>query len=315
LQGLSWRNADSNDQRCPLCAGKLRIRLREVEHALPRGSFDVFRCEDCGLGKTFPIPSDLAPYYENYHGGRHGATAQLCNNRRIAILDESTYSGKPGKLLDIGCGDGGFLLAARKRGWRVQGTEFNPQGARQRGLDVVTDLGEIPDTSVFDCITLWHSLEHLCDPVRTLRSIRSFLSPTGALLIAVPDIDGVQARLFGRRWFHLDVPRHLYHYSKTSMAALLKATGFRPVQRWNQEFEYDLIGWPQSILNCLLPTPNVFIDLLMGRSPRCSTAEKVTSCIGGAMLTGLAIPLVAMATLVNRGSTLIVAAHPCDLQV
>lgn len=221
-------------------------------------------------------------------------------------------SRRPGKLLDIGCGDGSFLLAARQRGWQVQGTEFNPREARQKGLDVVTGLDEIPGTAVFDCVTLWHSLEHLCDPVTTLKKIRGLLSPTGSLLIAVPDIDGIQARLFGRRWFHLDVPRHLYHYSKRSMQALLQATGFCPVRRWRQEFEYDLIGWPQSALNCVLPTPNVFIDVLMGRSPRCSAAEKIASLIAGTVLTGLAVPLVAMATLVNRGSTLIVAAHPCD---
>lgn len=217
-------------------------------------------------------------------------------------------------LLDIGCGDGSFLLAARKSGWSVQGTEFNPHPARLRGLDVATDMGEIPDMPLFNCVTLWHSLEHLCDPLATLRSIRSRLHPSGVLLISVPDIDGIQARLFGRRWFHLDVPRHLYHYSRTSLSALLRVTGFSPVQRWHQEFEYDLIGWPQSALNCLLTTPNVLINMLMGRSPRCSAAEKVTSYIGGAVLTGLAVPLVAVGSLFSRGATLVVAAHPCEIQ-
>ena len=219
---------------------------------------------------------------------------------------------KAGMLLDIGCGDGSFLLAAQKCGWQVMGTELNPKAARQSGLDVVTDICEIPSSLVFDCITLWHSLEHLSDPLTTLKAIRSRLSPTGILLIAVPDIDGIQAKMFGRKWFHLDVPRHLYHYSKTSLSALLQATGFCPVQQWHQEFEYDLIGWLQSTLNCLLPTPNVFFNLLMGRSLGCGPAETVTNCAGGALLTGLAVPLVAMGTLINRGATLIVAAHPGD---
>jgi len=313
LEDMLWQKVESSDQRCPLCAGKLHVRLRKVEYSGTNGSFDVLRCDHCGLGMTYPMPSDLAPYYEDYHGGRHGATADRCVSRRISIVGDSTRAQKPGKMLDIGCGDGSFLLAAQECGWRVQGTEFNPQLARQRGLDVVTDMCDIPDSSVFDCITLWHSLEHLGDPMSTLRSIRSQLSPTGVLLIAVPDIDGIQARMFGRKWFHLDVPRHLYHYSKTSLSALLQATGFSPVQRWHQEFEYDLIGWPQSILNCLLPTPNVFINMLMGRSPQCSTAEKVANYIGGAVLTGLAVPLVAIGSLINRGATLVVAAHPSDI--
>lgn len=314
LEDLFWQDEESGNQRCPLCAGKFHVRLRQVERSVNRGSFDVLRCDRCGLGKTHPVPSDLAPYYENYHGGRHGVTDQRCVKRRISILSSAMRERQPGMLLDIGCGDGSFLLAARKSGWSVQGTEFNPLAARQSGIDVVTDLGEIPDTPHFDCITLWHSLEHLHDPLATLRSIRSRLHPSGVLLISVPDIEGIQAKLFGRRWFHLDVPRHLYHFSRTSLSALLRATGFSPVQRWHQEFEYDLIGWPQSALNCFLATPDVFFNLLMGRSPRCSAVEKVTSYIGGALLTGLAVPLVAMGSLMNRGATLIVAAHPCETQ-
>jgi SAM-dependent methyltransferase len=312
LDDLPWQDADFSGQRCPLCAGKLLVRLRRVEFSFGGDTFDVLRCDSCGLGKTSPMPSDLAPFYENYHGRRHGATAQLCAKRRMSMVGSSTRAQKPGTLLDFGCGDGAFLLAARKCGWQVQGTELNPHAARKRGLDVVTDIHEIPDTTVFDCITLWHSLEHLCDPLSTLKSIRNYLSPTGVLLIAVPDNDGFQARLFGRRWLHLDVPRHLYHYSETSLSALLRTTGFNPAKRWHQEFEYDLIGWSQSALNCLLPTSSVFVDLLMGRSPGCGSAEKVTNYIGGAVLTGLAVPLVAMGSLFKRGATLTVAAHPSD---
>lgn len=311
MEDLSRQDVNSIVQRCPLCAGRLDVHLHEVEDPLSRRSFDVLRCDGCGLGQTYPVPSDLAPYYENYHGGRHGVTARHCVNRRISFVRDATRGQKPGLLLDIGCGDGSFLLAARKGGWRVLGTEINPHAARHRGLDVFTDLGEIPESSVFDCITLWHSLEHLCDPLGSLKRIRSHLSPTGVLLIAVPDSEGIQAKLFGRRWFHLDVPRHLYHFGKTSLSVLLQATGFCPVQWRYQEFEYDLLGWPQSALNCLLPTPNVFFHLLTGRSSCCSTAEKVTSCVCGAVLTGLAAPLVAMGALMSRGATLIVAAHPC----
>ncbi len=313
LKDTSWQSAESKNQKCPLCTGKLLVDLCKIESSsLGNCTFDVLRCDGCGLGKTNPMPSDLAPYYEHYHGGRHGATADLCVKRRISMLESCTRAQKPGMLLDFGCGDGRFLAAAQERGWQVKGTELSPNAARQRGLDVVTDICEIADTTVFDCITLWHSLEHLCDPLGTLRNIRKYLSPTGVLLIAVPDIDGIQAKMFGRRWFHLDVPRHLFHYSKTSLSALLQSTGFHLVKRWHQEFEYDLIGWPQSTLNCLLPTPNVFINLLMGRSLGCSPVEKVTNYVGGALLTGIAVPLVAVGSLFKRGATLTIAARPCD---
>ena len=233
--------------------------------------------------------------------------------RRISVVLESTRAQKPGSLLDIGCGDGSFLLAAQNNGWQVQGTEFNPQPARQKGLVVVTDISEIPTTAQFDCITLWHSLEHLSDPVNTLRSLRSRLSPTGVLLISVPDIDGLQAKLFGHQCFISMCRDTCFITSRTSLSALLQATGFCPVRRWHLEFEYDLMGWAQSALNSLLPTPNVFLHLLMGRSPRCSTAEKVVSYVAGVLIAALALPLVAAGALFSRGATLVVATHPCDL--
>lgn len=309
---LPRTDADFADPGCPICAGALHASLRKVKCSSSGESFGILRCEVCGLGKTWPAPSDLAPYYADYHGGRHGPTVERCDKRRISVVSESTRAQKPGSLLDIGCGDGSFLLAAQNSGWQVQGTEFNPQSARQKGLVVVTDISEIPTSAQFDCITLWHSLEHLSDPVNTLRSLRSRLSPTGVLLISVPDIDGLQAKFFGRRWFHLDVPRHLFHYNRKSLSALLQATGFCSVRRWHLEFEYDVMGWAQSALNSLLPTPNVFVHLLMGRSPRCSTAEKVVSYIAGVLFAALALPLVAMGALFSRGATLVVAAQPCD---
>ncbi len=311
MSTLSWQDIDPCGKTCPLCGGKLNLRLRDVENP-GTGNFDVMRCEGCGLGITDPMPGDLSPYYENYHGGRHGASAVRCNKRRISVLAGFTSARKPGSLLDIGCGDGGFLLAARKGGWRVLGTELNPFPARHRGIDVVKDIGEIPEGSLFDCITFWHSLEHLRDPLKILKSVRRRLAPKGVLLVAVPNFDGIQARLFGRRWFHLDVPRHLYHYNKTSLSGLLHATGFRPAWWRHQELEYDLIGWPQSALNCLLPTPNVFLDVLMGRTPACSAAEKLASVAAGAILTAFAVPLVAMGSFINRGATLIVAARPSE---
>ena len=295
---------------CPVCAGRLLSVLRDVRDPLTRRPFELLRCADCGLGQTNPIPGDLAPYYAGYHCGRHGVTASLCIRRRIRFLRRATGHRAPGALLDIGCGDGSLLLAARDIGWQVQGTEFNPLLARQRGLAVVSDLSEISASARFDCITLWHSLEHLRDPLYTMQCVRSLLAPTGVLLLAVPDSTGLQASLFAGKWFHLDVPRHLYHYSKRSLSALLSAAGFSPVSWRYQEFEYDLLGWSQSALNCFLPTPNVFFHLLTRRTPCCSKAEKLISALGGAALTGFSLPLIPLGSLLHCGATLVVDAHP-----
>jgi SAM-dependent methyltransferase len=167
----------------------------------------------------------------------------------------------------------------------------------------------VSGSTPFDCVTLWHSLEHMRDPRRTLETIRSLLAEDGVVLIAVPDNGGWQARLFGTRWFHLDVPRHLFHFEQRSLETLLRSAGFQCIRRWRQEFEYDLMGWVQSALNAVCATPNVFFDLARGRATRAGWAERAGNWIGGAVLSAIALPLVVAGAIAFRGGTLIVAAQ------
>jgi SAM-dependent methyltransferase len=217
------------------------------------------------------------------------------------------------RLLDIGCGDGTFLLRAREKGWQVAGTEMNPQIAREAGLDVFESLAEAHQFAPFHCITLWHSLEHMRDPRAVIESVKSALAPTGSLIIAVPDADGLQARAFKENWLHLDVPRHLYHFGKGSLACLLDHAGFKVVRYWHQELEYDLLGWSQSALNRLMPMPNIFFNQLMGRCVEVGDGLARANYVLGAALTGLALPVVTASTLSKCGGTLItVARHKED---
>ena len=202
------------------------------------------------------------------------------------------------------------MIAARNDGWLVMGTEVNPDPPRRRGLDVASDLAELRDDATFDCITFWHSLEHLRDPLDTIRLARSHLSPEGVLLIAVPDNGGTQAKLFGRYWLHLDVPRHLYHFDRDSMAELLKTAAFAPLRWWNQEFEYDLLGFAQSSLNAVMPTANVFFDALSGRPTGSHSAEKLLNLAGGIALSAVGVPVVLLSAAATKGGTLVVAAKP-----
>jgi 2-polyprenyl-3-methyl-5-hydroxy-6-metoxy-1,4-benzoquinol methylase len=117
--------------------------------------------------------------------------------------------GRGRRLLDIGCGEGTFLRAARKRGWEAIGTELNSAPARRLGLEVFNSLDECADRGPFDCVTLWHSLEHMPDPWAVIARIRRLVADHGLLLIAVPDFEGLQSKTFGASWLHLDMPRHL----------------------------------------------------------------------------------------------------------
>lgn len=262
--------------------------------------FDVLACGTCGLGHTSPTPSDMRTYYARYHGGRHGLTGNIAVSRRLRRLNKVLDGAGAGRmLLDVGCGDGSFLLAAQRQGWRVAGTEIEPTVATARGLPVTPDL---PD-GIFDAITFWHSLEHLDDPLYALKRARAVLAPAGVLMLAVPNFAGRQARRYGRHWLHLDVPRHLFHFTEASIARLLAAADLRPVRVWHSEWEYDAIGYSQSFLTSQTGTANVLFDALTGRGVR--SWWQVAAGVG---LTLGAIPLAASDARLSAGGTLVVAA-------
>jgi SAM-dependent methyltransferase len=296
-------------QNCTVCGNRLTPRLPQVLDPLTGETFAIHTCTVCGLGHTLPQPQDLSRYYGPvYHGSRHGFTAQHCTRRRLGFLAAATVGDTGRRLLDIGCGDGSFLLAARDAGWEVMGTELNPKLARAAGLDVKESLEQVQDDSAFDCTTMWHSLEHMRDVKSTLVRVSRLLKPTGTLIIAVPHAGGLQARLFGRYWLHLDVPRHLYHFDAGSLSSCLDVAGFTPQRWWHQELEYDLMGWSQSALNALFPVPNLFLDSLMGKPGNVGSGMIAANLALGSFLSALFLPAVPACTLFHSGGTLVVAA-------
>lgn len=291
---------------CNICGGSLRQRFKAVEDPQTLENFAINECVTCGLGHTVFYGDDLSCFYgDDYYGSRHGFTASYRARRRLQLVTRMVGAGGGRRLLDVGCGDGTFLLAAQAKGWRVVGTEAHPRIAQAAGLDVRESIGEVKDCSPFFCITLWHSLEHMKDPVALLESLVSVLAPDGVILIAVPDAEGIQAQVFRSKWFHLDLPRHLYHFGHRSLARLFVGSGLTITHQWHQEFEYDLMGWLQSALNIIMPRPNGLFRFLTGRSN--GDYQKVADCILGTITLPFALPLTFIGTLLNRGGTLIVA--------
>ncbi len=156
-----------------------------------------------------------------------------------------------GRLLDVGCGSGLYLRAMRRLGWQVSGVELSAKAAAYArealGLDVregsLEEAG-FPDEH-FDVVTLWHVLEHLPSPRRTLQEVVRVLKPDGILICEVPNIDSLQSRVMGHRWFHLDPPRHLYAFSPATLRAMLQAAGLTVLEIAPVP---DLVGWSESLL-------------------------------------------------------------------
>jgi SAM-dependent methyltransferase len=297
-------------RHCAICTVPLEPYLPDARDPQTGERFDVLRCPQCGSGAIDPIPDDLGRFYgADYYGKRHGFTVRYRCWRRMRLLQR--HVARPGRLLDVGCGDGDFLVTAARAGWRTAGVERGERAAEVARQELVVrgSLDELIGLGTFDVITLWHSFEHMTDPAAEMDKIVELLADGGTLLMIVPDFGGIQARTFGRSWYHLDVPRHVHHFTQQGLRDLVERRGLMVVGMDHHEIEYDLFGWLQSALNALLPTPNLFFNWLT-RKPLPARSWEVYA---GVALAVLLSPLAAIATGVGigarRGATINVVAR------
>ncbi|WP_024768614.1 class I SAM-dependent methyltransferase [Aquimarina macrocephali] len=143
-------------------------------------------------------------------------------NKKVKLI--SKLNQQRGVLLDIGAGTGDFLSAAKNRGWKIEGVEPNNQAkelAKQKGIDLKPETANL-DSKSFDVITMWHVLEHIPDLQLQIRELRRLLKPNGFVIIAVPNFKSYDAKQYNSFWAAYDVPRHLWHFSKTSIQKLFE---------------------------------------------------------------------------------------------
>jgi len=136
------------------------------------------------------------------------------------------------KILDIGCGSGGFLFMLRRLGMDTYGIEPNKYGcylAKSHGVNAFR--GNLEQSTIkpgtFDVILLNHVLEHLPNPASHLDLIRKLLKPGGTAIITVPNTDSFTFKIFGENWAPLCTPQHLYAFSSSNMVQYAEQVGFR----------------------------------------------------------------------------------------
>ena len=261
--------------RCRVCCSlDPRVAIAHARDYISEEAFQVWRCGTCGVGFTTPSPLSMERFYP-IHYRRYGtftrSILRFFYRRRVFSWVES--GGAPGMALEVGLGPGWMLSALRKRGWKVIGTERILQSiSHLRGEDslpvFIGGLEAIKAVQRFDLIILFHVLEHLSDPVEVIKRCADLLKPGGTLVVSVPNFDSWQARIAKEKWYHLDVPRHLYHFSPQSLTSLLRGAGFEVRKTSFISLEHDPYGWEQSCLNLLGFKHNLLTKILMGTERR-----------------------------------------------
>jgi SAM-dependent methyltransferase len=237
-------------------------------------------CVRCGLGRLHPLPdlAQLASFYPGEYYGEPGRKFQgfierlvrLVGERHIAFLTSDLRPGA--RVLDVGCGRGVILGALADRGFEVHGVEVSADAAR--GADPRAEIRIAPrladagyPAAYFDEIVIWHVLEHLHDPRAALLEAHRILKPGGRLVVAVPNFSSWQARWTGPAWFHLDLPRHLWHFPLEALHQLLRDCGFEIRSEHHFSLRQNPFGWLQSALNRVPGMPRNGLYTLLQHHP------------------------------------------------
>jgi SAM-dependent methyltransferase len=250
---------------CDICGGQnFRILYTTKDRYFPiKGTFQLVRCQNCGLLYLNPQPEaeELRHHYptECYYAYRSGKNAtSILNSSKLNLFrairavfiwllsrilpslrsemeKEMAYLGpihSGMRVLDVGCGSGDSLSFYLERGASTFGVEINAQACEEgRGKGHQIFCGQLTEAEFqekfFDIVRFHHSLEHVFSPRHALLETRRILKRGGKVWISVPNHQSLQAKLFGKWFYAIESPRHLFGFTPSTMMRLLTQTGFQ----------------------------------------------------------------------------------------
>jgi len=239
---------------CPICGSEtFEPFISGKDYFLTGETFEIVKCIGCGFRFTNPRPlaEELCEYYESadyisHSDTRKGVFAAVYQQvrkytlgRKLAMIRKFQPKGE---ILDIGCATGQFLNFMSKNGWITTGIEPDEK-TRERaisefGLKVFPEanLNSMTKAS-FDVITMWHVLEHVSDIKERMAQLKNLLKPEGTLIVALPNCEAYDAKKYGKFWAGYDLPRHLYHFTKSDVKLLSETYGFTIVNILPMKFD------------------------------------------------------------------------------
>jgi len=216
--------------------------MKIKDYSVSKEEFELEYNSEYDLFKTNPIPENLDKYYQSEDYISHTDSKRSLFEKLYHLVKQYTLSQKEklissyvknkGNLLDIGAGTGDFLAHAKSKKWEVVGIEPSQKAkelAQKKGVSFVDNTEELSDNS-FDVITMFHVLEHVEDLDKQLSELKRISKPNGIIIVAVPNYKSYDAEYYKEFWAAYDVPRHIWHFSKTSIQKLFAKQGIQLIK-------------------------------------------------------------------------------------
>lgn len=213
--------------------------LKTKDYSVSGETFELFHDDEFDMLLTRPQPENLQRYYQSdayishtdskqsFLDKIYQAVKKVNLHSKIGLINRYAQENK--YILDVGAGTGDFLIAAKKRGWSVEGIEPNYEArmrSREKKMELYSALQFLPRRK-FQIITLWHVMEHLPDLDNQIAKFKALLEDEGVLIIAVPNFKSHDAEYYKEFWAAYDVPRHLWHFSRTSVNKIFSEHGMK----------------------------------------------------------------------------------------
>jgi len=235
----------------------MKSYLKTKDFLITGEEFQLEHDSNLDMLVTTPQPKNLGIYYESDAYISHSDASVSFMDKIYQVVKKysikkkvsliNCYSVSDKNLLDVGAGTGDFLLGAKNGGWQVCGMEPNATAikkASEKGITLYPDFSQLQNKK-FNVITLWHVLEHLPNLEEQIQNLKKHLTENGTLIIAVPNYKSFDAKWYKENWAAYDVPRHLWHFSRSSISKLFARHNMRVVKTkpmWFDSFYVSILS-------------------------------------------------------------------------